>query len=104
MSKHIKPTFYNDNAKEKQFLNCIVNCHDLYCGCDEPLKHTASNIFKFCEPTDFNEEDKQNILKCLGNSTTTTTKKNKKNPKNRSFKPKNLKKLFSKPNIENNTK
>ena len=102
MSKHMKPTFYNDNAKEKQFLNCIVNCHDLYCSCNKPLKHTASNIFKFCEPTNFNEEDKQNILKCLENGTTTTTGGDEEDPENGGFGPGDLKKLFSEPNIKNN--
>ena len=50
------PTFYNDNAKKKQFLNCIVNCHNLYYGCNKPLKHTTSNIFKFYKPTNFNKK------------------------------------------------
>ena len=58
---------------------------------------------KFCEPTDFNKEDKQNILKCLGNGTTTTTEENEKDPENKGFGPEDLKKLFSKPDIEDDT-
>lgn len=103
MSNHFKPTFYNDTAKEKQYLNCLVNCHDLWCGCDEPLKHTASTIFKFCGPTDFNEEDKQNILKCLGNGTTTTTAADGGDQEDGGFGPGDLEKLFSEPDIEDDT-
>ena len=66
MSDLYKHTYYGKNAVQKQFLNTICGNHDLICCCDEPLKHTALLIFEKAKPTNFTEQQKKLIKKCLG--------------------------------------
>ncbi len=68
-----KKTFYNTKGQEKQLLNGIFTQHDLICACPSPQSHVAWLLFKHCTPTDFTEEEKQDIQKCLGTSPTNTT-------------------------------
>ena len=39
MSKFLKPCLYTDRALEQQWINNIFNSHDLFCGCENTLKH-----------------------------------------------------------------
>lgn len=70
-----KPTYNTGKKNEKLHLNAICGSHDLWCGCDEPLKHTINAIFKHAKPTNFTEEEKQQIKICLGEDTADTTGK-----------------------------
>lgn len=66
MSSMYNPTYLGKNALQNQLLNTICGNHDLICKCDEPLKHTALLIFEKARPTNFTEEQKKTIKKCLG--------------------------------------
>lgn len=55
-------------ALQKQLLNTICGNHDLACGCDDPLKHVACLIFQQAKPTNFTEQEKSLIRKCLGDA------------------------------------
>lgn len=66
MTSNFKPTYLTSNSLQKQLLNTIVGNHDLICGCDSPLKHVACLIFQKAQPTNFTEEEKTTIKKCLG--------------------------------------
>lgn len=44
MSKFLKEPVYKGRAIEQQLLNATVNCHDLCCGCQQPLKHLKNII------------------------------------------------------------
>ncbi len=66
MSDYYKPTYMTKNGLHNQYLNSICGQHDLFCKCDEPLKHTAILIFEKAHPTNFTEKEKKCIKKCLG--------------------------------------
>lgn len=66
MSDNFKKTYYSTRALHNQYLNSIVNIHDLFCVCDDPFVHTTNLIFEQVKPTKFTEENKQQIKKCLG--------------------------------------
>lgn len=72
MSDNYKHTWYSKRQLGKQYLNGICGMHDLWCGCDDPLKHTATLIFEEAKPTNFSTKDQQTIKKCLGEETTAT--------------------------------
>lgn len=71
-SNYYKKPFLNSKGLEKQYLNSIVGNHDLWCSCDDPIKHTVDTIFTHAKPENFNQETKNKILKCLGEDPTTT--------------------------------
>lgn len=66
MSDFYKPTYLQKNALHTQYLNGICNLHDLWCRCDDPLKHTVLTIFEKAKPNNFTEKQKKTIEKCLG--------------------------------------
>lgn len=66
MSDFYKPTYLQKNALHTQFLNSICNNHDLWCRCDDPLRHTFVLIAEKVKPTNFTEDQKKKIKKCLG--------------------------------------
>ncbi len=66
MTHLYKPTYLTKNAQQKQLLNTIVGNHDLICNCEEPLKHIGLLIFEKAKPSNFTEEEKKLIKKCLG--------------------------------------
>lgn len=35
---------YTDRALKNQWINHLVSAHDLVCGCQDPLRHTAEEI------------------------------------------------------------
>ncbi len=39
MSSKLQPVIYGPQGLELQWLNCIVNNHGLFCGCDHPFDH-----------------------------------------------------------------
>jgi len=46
MSNFLQPPVYKGKALELQLLNATVNCHDLACGCNQPLKHLKAILDK----------------------------------------------------------
>lgn len=50
-------------------LNSICHDHDMWCACQQPLKHTAAIIFHHAKPTNFSAEETKEIKKCLGDTT-----------------------------------
>lgn len=70
MSDFINPR-YGKNAMKNQLLNTIVGNHDLVCSCESPLKHITNIIFEKAPPSNFTEEEKKKIKKCLGEEPTT---------------------------------
>lgn len=57
MSKHLTPCLYKGRALENQWKNTIFNTHDLFCGCDNPLKHLKAIIEEECLPFDTTTTD-----------------------------------------------
>lgn len=64
-----KPPRYGPQGLELQFLNSMYTNHDLFCGCDDTLKHILSI---------FNKQNKANLsntkiqeIKCLLTGETT---------------------------------
>lgn len=39
MSKYLQPTKYTKKQLENNWINSTIHGHDLFCGCDDPLKH-----------------------------------------------------------------
>lgn len=64
MSRQIPPK-YNSKEKQLQFVNALVHIHDFSCGCDGPLEHIVTSIFKQEKNLKFTTEEKQLIQKCL---------------------------------------
>lgn len=46
MSDYLKDPLYKNRALENQFLNCIWNCHDLCCGCNNTKSHLLHLLTK----------------------------------------------------------
>lgn len=46
MSKLQKPTIYSKRGLDTQWMNVIVGSHDLFCGCDKPIKHLEDILFQ----------------------------------------------------------
>lgn len=42
MSKFLTPALYKNKALETQWLNNIHSTHDLFCGCDDTIRHLIS--------------------------------------------------------------
>lgn len=74
MSKCFKPTFYNNKAKQDQWINNIHCTHDLICFCDTPLKHLLLAIAEKQEKITITKEEKKQILQCLTTTEDRTTK------------------------------
>lgn len=49
MSRYVPVTLSRKN-RDLDWINCLVQIHNLRCGCNEPLIHTVEEIFKQ-EPT-----------------------------------------------------
>lgn len=90
MSDNFKHTYYSKKAVQKQLLNTIVGNHDLICCCDEPLTHICGLIFEQAQPTNFTEEQKKQIRKCLGDGDAAATPEKE----DGGFGPGDLEKLF----------
>lgn len=72
MSDNFCPPKYSPKALQNQLINSIIGNHDLLCGCDNPTTHLAALLFEKTNPTNFTEEQKKIIRKCLGDDHTTT--------------------------------
>lgn len=72
MSENFCPTKYNGRALQTQLLNTIIGNHDLICGCDHPTTHLAALIFEQASPSNFTDQQRKTIKKCLGEDRTTT--------------------------------
>ncbi len=46
MSDYIKPCLYKGKALNNQWMNSILNSHDLFCGCTEPIDHLKAILPK----------------------------------------------------------
>lgn len=66
MYSKLQEVKYSPRQQENNILNACCGVHDLACGCKDPLKCVATLIFFKAEPTNFNKEEKKQILKCLG--------------------------------------
>ncbi len=65
MSHLYKPLNISLKHKKLQFINGIVHFHDLYCQCDDPLRHTILEIFDQEPHLSFTEAEKNKIQQCL---------------------------------------
>lgn len=65
MSSYYKQPPYTPKHKELNFVNAQVAIHDLHCGCNEPLNHIITSIFRQEPSLKFNQEESQLIQKCL---------------------------------------
>ncbi len=63
---------FNNKKNQLQFVNCIVNCHDLLCNCPSPAFHSARILINQLAP-ELKKEEKTDLIKCLGETTTTET-------------------------------
>lgn len=64
MSRY-EPPKYNSKALQLQWVNTLVNVHDLHCGCNDPLQHTIIAITTQEKNLRFTEPEKKNLKKCL---------------------------------------
>lgn len=39
MSSFLSPCIYSKKGLENQWVNCIWNTHEMFCGCNKPWKH-----------------------------------------------------------------
>ncbi len=44
MSRYVPPQLSKKN-KDLDWINCLVQVHNLRCGCDTPLEHTVEEIY-----------------------------------------------------------
>lgn len=65
MSSCYKPTFYNTQGKQNQWINDIHCTHDLWCSCDHTIKHLLLALAEKEEIIPVTTEQKRSILKCL---------------------------------------
>ena len=52
MSKFQQPALYKGRALDNQWINLIIGSHDLFCGCNKPIKHLQSILPKECHSSD----------------------------------------------------
>nr|QDA34218.1 ORF2 [TTV-like mini virus] len=65
MSDYWRKITLGPRAQQTNWMNSLVTGHDLYCQCDDPLKHIILTIVER-EPTlKFNKEESLKIQKCL---------------------------------------
>lgn len=64
MSRYV-PSKYNSKTAQLQWINTIVNVHDLHCGCNDPLEHTIIGITTQEKNLRFSDTEKKNLKKCL---------------------------------------
>jgi len=64
MSKLWTPAPYKNKCMELQITNCVIHCHDLGCGCKDPLLHTLQLLLQGKIDSTIPEPTKQKIL-CL---------------------------------------
>ncbi len=65
MSKYYQTVPYTYKHKSRDWINCHVSIHDIYCSCDKPLEHIILGIIDQEPNLRFDEEDKNKIKKCL---------------------------------------
>lgn len=65
MSSCYKPTFYNTKGKQTQWINNIHCTHDLFCSCENVLKHLLLSLAEKKERIEVTKEEKKDILQCL---------------------------------------
>ena len=70
MSRQCPPK-YNSKQLQLQYVNTLVNIHDLNCGCDSPLECTVLTIYNQEKDLKFTKQEKQQLRKWL-----TTTEEN----------------------------
>lgn len=61
---------FSSKKQKLQFLNCIVNTHDIACDCYNPLYHSAKIILDQLK-TELKPEEKYQLKQCLGEDPTT---------------------------------
>ncbi|AYJ72781.1 MAG: hypothetical protein [Anelloviridae sp.] len=65
MSDYYKQPTWSLKHKNLNFINAIVGVHDLYCMCEDSLKHTVTAIIKQEPSLRFNKEESKQIQQCL---------------------------------------
>lgn len=70
MSKQLKPTKYTPRQTELNWINNTKHVHDLFCSCDDFIKHFLIVLNKFGKAP--KPEEEFNNIKCLitGDDTT----------------------------------
>lgn len=63
---------FNNKKDQLQFINCVINVHDLKCECQNPLFHATRILLKQLAP-EITQQEKQQLQQCLGDPATTTT-------------------------------
>ncbi len=61
---------FTTKKDQLQFINCVINVHDLKCECSNPLFHSTKILLKQLAPEIKHQERKQLQL-CLGGEDTT---------------------------------
>lgn len=64
-----KPPQYGIRGRENQWIGSIIQTHDCFCGCDDPLKHLIYTATKRGGLYGLKEDTAKTILKCLSTKT-----------------------------------
>lgn len=65
MSHYQKNIPTSRKSQNLQWINTMVNVHDLKCFCEQPLQHIILGIVEQEPDLKFNPEDSKKIEKCL---------------------------------------
>ncbi len=65
MSRYYKPVTFTAKHRKLDWINAITALHDIYCACNDPLKHTITGIIEQEPSLQFDKEDSTKIQKCL---------------------------------------
>ncbi len=57
-----KPPVYGPKGQEQNWINSIVQTHDCWCGCDDPLLHLFTSAIKKGGIYNFNTESAKKLL------------------------------------------
>lgn len=59
-----KPPKYGVKAREQGWINNIIQTHDLWCGCNDPITHLVTTAIKKGGIFGFNKESAIQLLQC----------------------------------------
>nr|ALN98236.1 ORF2 [Chimpanzee anellovirus] len=66
MSYPWKPPVYGPEGRELQWLNCCMQSHDTFCGCNNPMMHLILGAAKRSNYFGLNTENINTLQRCLG--------------------------------------
>lgn len=64
-----KPPQYGIRGRETQWIGSIIQTHDCFCGCEDPLKHLITAASRRGGLYSIDEKKAKTILKCLSTTT-----------------------------------